>query len=377
MSAVKNQEQLKFYDINPILAKKAHYNVVIGERSNGKTYGFLLEGIKRYWKNGSQMAYVRRWYDDIKGKRAEALFASLCHDKKIETITGGQYNTVKYYSQRWYLANFDFETMKYDSVDPEPFCFGFALNGMEHDKSASYPEVRWVIFDEFLSRTAYLPDEFILLMNVLSTIIRYRNNVTVNMLGNTVNKYCPYFEEMGLRHIKVQKQGTIDMYSYGESELSVAVEYCASLNKSKPSNIYFAFDNPKLQMITGGAWELDIYPHLPTEYKYAPKDVQFIYTILFGGEMVQADVIVKDNIKYTFFHKRTSDIKENEFTVGHLFSPSVYHLIDYKNVKLKWHKIVAESLHLTSCGFYQNNDIGEIVQNYRKMFGKLRNSSSY
>ena len=35
-------------------------------------------------------------------------------------------------------------------------------------------------------------------MNVLSTIIRDRENIKIFMLGNTVNKYCPYFDEMGL-----------------------------------------------------------------------------------------------------------------------------------------------------------------------------------
>lgn len=363
--------ELKFYDLKPILAKRAQYNVVIGERSNGKTYGFLLEGIKRYWKTGKQMAYIRRWYDDIKGKRADSIFASMVANKEIEKITGGEYNSVKYYSQRWYFAFFDYETMKYEKVEPEPFCYGFALNGMEHDKSASYPNVTWIVFDEFLSRLGYIPDEFVLFMNVLSTIIRHRNDVIVNMLGNTVNKYCPYFEEMGLKHIKDQKQGSIDIYTYGESALTVAVEYCDNLNKTKPSNVYFAFDNPKLQMITGGVWELDIYPHLPHEYKYKPDDVKFIFTLIFDGEMVQGDVVIWDNVKFTFFHKRTSEIKEDEFTVGMDMCPTSYHLIDYRKASLNWHKIVRDSLSLTNCSFFQNNDIGELVSNYRKFFTKI------
>ena len=71
---------------------------------------------------------------------------------------------------------------------------------------------------------------------------------------------------------------TIDLYTYGESNLRVAVEYSQGIKKeSKKSNKYFAFDNPKLQMITNGKWEIDIYPHLP--HKYKPKDIKFIYYI--------------------------------------------------------------------------------------------------
>ena len=54
---------------------------------------------------------------------------------------------------------------------------------MEHDKSNSYPSINTVIFDEFLTRRFYVPDEFILFMNVLSTIIRLRDNVKIFMLG--------------------------------------------------------------------------------------------------------------------------------------------------------------------------------------------------
>ena len=136
---------------------------------------------------------------------------------------------------------------------------------MEHDKSTSYPDVTTVIFDEFLTRQSYLPDEFILFQNVLSTIIRGRRDVTIFMLGNTVNKWSPYFAEMGLKHVKEMEVGSIDVYTYGDSELTVAVEFTGSRHSSKASDVYFAFDNPRLNMITGseGSWEMAIYPHCP------------------------------------------------------------------------------------------------------------------
>ena len=96
-----------------------------------------------------------------------------------------------------------------------PFAFGFAITSQEHDKSTSYPNVRTILYDEFLTRNAYIPDEFVLFCNVLSTVIRQRDDVKIFMLGNTVNKYCPYFKEMGLNNITKQKQGTIDIYKYG------------------------------------------------------------------------------------------------------------------------------------------------------------------
>ncbi|MFV3037454.1 phage DNA encapsidation protein, partial [Klebsiella pneumoniae] len=97
-----------------------------------------------------------------------------------------------------------------------------------HDKSTSFPDIDLIIFDEFLTNRLYLNDEFILFMNTVSTIVRRREDVKIYMLGNTVNKYCPYFAEMGLEHIPKMTQGTIDVYAYGNSDLTVAVEYCKS-----------------------------------------------------------------------------------------------------------------------------------------------------
>ena len=97
----------------------------------------------------------------------------------------------------------------------------------EHYKSSSYPSVDIILFDEFISRDGYLPNEFVTFMNVLSTIIRHRDDVIIYMLGNTVNRYCVYFTEMNLQGVPKQAQGTIDVYKYvNNPELTVAVEYC-------------------------------------------------------------------------------------------------------------------------------------------------------
>ena len=257
----------KFYSLNAINKKNATYNVIFGERSNGKTYATLKQGVIDYYKNGGQMAYVRRWKEDITGRRASRLFSALCENGEIQKITNNEFTGVHYWAGKWYLCTYD-DSGKAIYSEQDIICFSFALSDGEHDKSTSFPKIQTIIFDEFLTNKIYLNDEFVLFMNTVSTIVRKRDDVKIYMLGNTVNKYCPYFVEMGLEHIQKQKQGTIDVYKYGESKLTVAVEYCASVqDKNSPTvNKYFAFNNPKLEMITGGAWELSIYPHLP--YKY-------------------------------------------------------------------------------------------------------------
>ena len=86
-----NTDKPKFYDLKAILSKNADYNVIFGERSNGKTYAALKYGLENYIKTGKQMAYIRRWREDLRGKRAESLFANHVANGLIEEMTEGKY----------------------------------------------------------------------------------------------------------------------------------------------------------------------------------------------------------------------------------------------------------------------------------------------
>ena len=68
---------MRYYDLKAILSKEAQYNIVFGERSNGKTYAVLKYGLMQYVKNGSQLAIIRRWRDDFVGKRGVTMFDAI------------------------------------------------------------------------------------------------------------------------------------------------------------------------------------------------------------------------------------------------------------------------------------------------------------
>ena len=189
---------MKYYSLKKILQHNATYNVIFGERSNGKTFAVHEYGLKEFWEHGGQMAIIRRWQDDFIGKRGSTMFDGIVNAGVVERVTNGEWTGIYYFSSRWYLCRY--EDGKRITMET-PFAYGFAITSQEHDKSTSYPAVRTILFDEFLTRSAYIPDEFVLFCNVLSTIIRQRDDVKIFMLGNTVNKYCPYFKEMGMKHI--------------------------------------------------------------------------------------------------------------------------------------------------------------------------------
>lgn len=354
----------KFYSLKSIDKKNAVYNVIFGERSNGKTYAVLKKSVERYVKDGSQLGYVRRWKEDITGRRAQRLFSSLNENGEISKLTNGEFSGVHYWAGKFYLCTYD-DSGKPIFADTDILGFTFALSDGEHDKSTSFPNVRIIMFDEFITNKLYLNDEFVLFMNTVSTIVRRREDVKIYMLGNTVNKFCPYFNEMGLSHILKMQQGTIDFYTYGDSGLSVAVEYCASANISIEKNKYFAFDNPKLEMITGGAWELNIYPHLP--HKYLPRDILLTYFIEFNDNLYQAEIIQTGDFMFTYIHLKTTPIKRHDDVVFSLeVNVSPYYNQNVLRPSTRLGERIAWFFRHNKV-FYQSNDVGDSIANYLKI----------
>ena len=166
------------------------------------------------------------------------------------------------------------------------------------------------------------------------------------------------------------KQGSIDVYSYGSSPLTVAVEYCSPLNISKDSDVYFAFDNPKLKMITEGSWELDIYPHCPV--KFVPNDILFIYFILFDGQIFQCEIVEKDGEMFTYIHVKTTPLQDEDNDI--IYSLEHSHKLNWsRSIYKPTNEIMKKILYFFQVDkvFYQNNDVGDTINNYLKIARRL------
>jgi hypothetical protein len=369
----------KFYDCANIIkaCPIAQYYMVFGERSNGKTFNRLKKAVEMYLLTGKRTAYIRRWKEDMRGQRARQLCGTLVCDgnkeNQIEKLSNGEWTDVLYDNHAWYLAKWD-EDLNKLVPDHDPFMFWFALNDMEHDKSITYTNLYQIVFDEFLTRRGYVgsdSDEFVLFMNVISTLVRHNNDIQIWMLGNTVNKDSIYFKEMGLKHVREMKPGDIDVYEYpvldhDDMMLRVAVEYADSPSKEgKPSDVYFAFDNAqsRLAMITGGAWEMNVYPHLP--YKYQRKDVLFVYFIRYGGDTLQCEVIQHGSDMFTYVYPKTTPIQNEDKTL--IYDTEHHAGVNYGRrindpandmQRRVWYFFKADKV------FYSTNEEGEIMRNY-------------
>lgn len=323
--------------------------MIVGERSNGKTYACLEYALDNFFKKGEEFVYLRRWNDDVKTKRMQTLFTPF--KDYLEKRNG----KVIFKSGVFYFVDLD-------SEEETVMAYALSISEVEHMKSSSYENVTTVIFDEFLTRRVYLVNEFVSFMNVLSTIIRKRENVIIFMLGNTVNRYCPYFSEMGLKNIEHMKQGTIDLYKYS-SGMTVSVEYCSNLNKVKKGSSYFAFDNPDLKMITEGKWELGIYPHV--SWRLYSENIFYSFVISFNDKLYQGDLYNDDNGIYIFIHDKTTPIKQGSLVFSLESVPDVLYNVSVFTGGNKVLNLI-KNLFLNNKVFYQDNSVGDSINNYLK-----------
>src|SRR5690554_6524415 len=117
----------KFYTTTRIDKKNATYNVIFGERSNGKTYALLKKGITDYFKTGKQFAYVRRWKEDITGRRAQRLFGGINENGEVAKASNGKFAGVHYWAGKFYLCNYD-DNGKAIYSDSDVLAFPFSLS---------------------------------------------------------------------------------------------------------------------------------------------------------------------------------------------------------------------------------------------------------
>lgn len=370
----------KTYIPYKILEYFCEYYMMISERTDGKTYIIFEMMLYLFLNYDYAGALLRRWDTDIKGETGRRLIDNLIGNNEIveertknkfhnavEEMSQNRYNTIIYKNRCYYLAK-EYINDKNENVVEcamKPFCYVFALSQEEHNKGGGLSRVKIVLYDEFIARDTYLQDEFISFQNTLSTIIRRRTDVAIFMCGNTINRYNPYFEEMGLKHVKNQESGTIDIYELGSTnELHIAVEMIDFVNKKhKKSNKYFAFDNPKLKMVTEGKWEISIYPHLPE--RYVPKNVLFKYFIIFDGEQFQCDIVQTKTNYFTFIHPFTREIELKDDTlIFDLNAPiSIHHRRKINKPFDDIGKFIA-MFYQRDKVCYSSNMVGETIRNY-------------
>lgn len=226
---MSNKKQVH-YNMDEIDSIGARFNLIWGERSNGKSYQVKhKKAVEKYIKTGKRFILLRRLREEITTEKVEQYFM----DVDVAKLTHNKYNCITLYRKRLYFSVYDNETGKVKRY--EHIGYVMALSTEQNYAGASYLDVEDIIFEEFMSRSVYLPNESNKLMNLYATVDRKRLKVRLWLVGNTISRVCPYINDWGLHKIiSEQKQGTIvtKEIETEQDKVLIAIEYCKSTGVS-------------------------------------------------------------------------------------------------------------------------------------------------
>ena len=273
----KKDDRIVYVKASTLDKIQADVVLVLGERTNGKSFATKEMLIKHAYKDDEEFGYIRRWEDDVKDYLISEYFTDVIANKDgtnyVKKWTNGEYDTIVAYRKSIYFGKYNEETDKVERK--KKIGRMFALSGNEHYKSLSFPNIKYLFYEEWITNKSFLPNEPKELLNLVSTVFRLRVDGRLFCIGNKLSRYNPYFGEWGLVPVMRQKMNTVDIYTVKDedgNETKIA-SYMTHTNKFGGG---ISFGNAS-KAIRGGEWETDIQPHLHGNRD----DYETIYTMVF------------------------------------------------------------------------------------------------
>lgn len=166
---------MAWYDVGKTLSYNCLFNMVIGARGCGKSYGLKKRAIKQFLDKGYQFIYLRRYKEELE-KTAQTYFDDVIVNEEFKDCS------IEYSGGAYYLNG-------------EIFGYAMALTDAKSYKSIAFPLVMLIIFDEFLIEdngfNRYLKNEVKQFLGFYMSIDRYRGCI-VFFLANAVTMVNPY-----------------------------------------------------------------------------------------------------------------------------------------------------------------------------------------
>ena len=342
-----------YWNAKNAIKSKAQYKMIIGERGNGKSYAIKSHVLDNFLKNNEEFIYLRRSREDIKNTSVESYFS----DIDVNKLTKGQYQAIIAWGGRIYLSKLEKSVLK------RSLCIGYymALSTWEHSKSAQFPKVTTMLFEEFTtSRTmtsnmTYLQNESDKLMQLVSTVFRDRLG-TVYLIGNTVDRTCPYFFDWNLDFIPKMKDGDSTEISVPISDTKVVTIYVEKTDNEK--NSHGMIFGKVRDVIAGGKWEEHDYITI-----FPSGDIERIYKLYYVNRLqfvIELCIDTDYGKLFNFIYPYTKDnIPKNSRIIEPnylLLDTSGYHTTNINDLN-KCERAVLENIRNNSV-VYANNACG-------------------
>lgn len=308
------KKKKQYYSISKIEKMECRYNLLLGGRNIGKSYAVKRKLVTEAWKNSlNKFIYLRRYDSDIN----ESLVTSYFGDVDIVSITDGQANVIEVFRKQIFASFYDENTGKKTKI--KQIGYACALNLQTRYKSTTWLDVQNIVYEEFVTDEGYLFGEVNKLKNFVSTVARDRA-IQVWLIGNTISRVCPYYNEWKLTRIPKQEAGTIDVYNF--EGVTIGVEL---IDKEGGGQMFFGEND---RMIKGVSWEVKSIPRLPKGEDY--KQI-FFMVIMSTGFKFTARLLYSKYTGYIWLiTPKTTSIKPKTRVISDTPNANYYFTVGFK-----------------------------------------------
>lgn len=342
--------------------KNAKWFTFMSLRSKGKTTNFLLLGLVMYELYGTVTQYLVQNEVLMQPKHCKGLYNVINSCDYVRKITGNKWSAIVLKARRWYYCNYD-EDGKISEMSKDYVCIMSSVDKSDQYRSTGINEPRGdlIIYDEFIHKY-YMPNEFVDLAQLISTIRRMRQSPVVILLSNGVDQNSPYFNELEIAdQVTHMEAGDKNIFtsSGGTNVYCEIIDPKKTEERIESDRMFFGFKNRMLGTITGSTlWAERNYPHIPRDT--TTKVLIRQHYIKYNNKLVNLELVYNGVGMCVYCHwaKQTYD-DSIIYTLEEIKSPLYRYKLGYTNLdKTIW------DLYKKNKFYYGTNDVGSFIESY-------------
>lgn len=278
-----------YFDANYILSKNAIFNIVLSDRSDGKTFNSKAMALEDYEKDKSITIYMRRYKSEITPKLYESFFNEVLDVEKYSRFNEWEFKGSK--------NGIQVRKSKEEEWDWIVYLIPLTMTGKLKSQIADIKRIKKIVFDEYMPLDGkFIKDEISLILEFYKTVDRDRETTQMLILGNKISPFNPLFDyfDINLRiendKVRMYKNDTLAVQIYSNKEHRLA--------RKKGKFRTLVSDTPYEEYDCGGvlnALELKIRSHDDLDYMCSFKTERGEGTIWYNnGIMVISENLRKD-----------------------------------------------------------------------------------
>lgn len=210
-----------YFDANFILEKNAIFNIVLSDRSDGKTFNCKSRALENYEKDKSVSIYMRRYKSEITPKLYESFFDEVLNIEKYSRFKSWEFKGSK--------NGIQVRKNKYDKWDWIVYLVPLTMTGKLKSQMSEIHRIKEIDFDEYMPLDGkFIKDEITLILEFWKSIDRDREMVQMLILGNKISPFNPLFDyfDINLRiendKVRLYKNGSLAVQIYSNKEHRLA-----------------------------------------------------------------------------------------------------------------------------------------------------------